>query len=603
MKPNFSKRKYVIISIFLVIGLVYIIRLFFVQVYEDKYILSAQNNVIRKQVIYPSRGLIYDRNGNILAANDVVYDLMIVPNQLGSIDTIRFCKLLNISKEQFIQYFQTAINYSPYKASLFMGQLPKEEFAYLQELLYEFPGFFVQKRTLRHYPNPIGALNLGDIGEVNRYDLNNYSYYGLGDYIGKNGLEKFYESELRGKKGAEYVMVDVFNRIKGSYKDGHFDTLAIQGKNLFTGLDLELQAYGEKLMQNKIGSIVAIEPSSGEILSLVSSPSFDPAMLVGRMRGENFDRLVNDSLKPLYNRALMATYPPGSTFKLINALVGLEENSITPHSRFECNGPESSPIKCSHHHITPLSLVHSIQESCNPFFWETFRRILNNPKYKNTREAYVGWFTIVKSFGLGEKFNSDLMYESRGNIPTAEYFDKVYRGRWNSLTVRSISIGQGELLTTPIQMANIVAIIANRGFYYSPHLVRAIDQPENLTKSAKEKNLVLVDSLHFEKVIEGMEKVTQIGGTAWRAALDSISICGKTGTVQNPHGKDHSVFIAFAPKDKPKIAIAVVVENAGDFGGTWAAPIASLMIEKYFYGKIKRKDKEARILEADLIPR
>lgn len=603
MKPNFTKRKYVIISIFLVIGLVYIARLFYVQVYEDKYILSAQNNVIKKQIIYPSRGLIFDRKGSVLVANDVVYDLMIIPNQLKSIDTNRFCNLLSISKEDFVEYYTKARKYSPYKASLFLGQLPKNEFAYLQEVLYDFPGFYVQKRTLRRYPFPVAALNLGDVGKVNRRDLERDQYYSLADYIGKSGLEKHYEKELRGSKGAEYVMVDVFNRVKGSYKDGRFDTLAVQGKNLYTSLDLELQAYGEKLMHNKIGSIVAIEPSSGEILSLISSPTFDPALLVGRKRGENFYKLVKDSLKPLYNRALMATYPPGSTFKLINALVGLQEKAITTESKFSCNGPISTPIKCSHNHITPLSLVNGIQESCNPYFWETFKSILSNPKYKNTRESYVSWYNIVKSFGLGEKYNTDLMYESRGNIPTAEYFDKLYRGRWNSLTVRSLAIGQGEILTTLIQLANMTATIANRGFYYSPHLVRAIDKPENLTQLAMEKNQVLVDKRHFEKLIEGMEKVTQIGGTAHRAALDSIPVCGKTGTVQNPHGKDHSVFIAFAPKENPKIAIAVVVENAGDYGGTWAAPIASLMMEKYFYGEIKRKNKEKRILEADLIPR
>ena len=603
MKPNYSKRKYVIISIFLFIGFVYILRLFYVQVYEDKYILSAQNNVVRKLVIFPSRGIIFDRNNKIIVANDVVYDLMIVPNQISAIDTSRFCGLLGISTNQFREYYTKAYNHSPYKSSLFLGQLPKEEFAYLQETLYEFRGFYVQKRTLRRYPYPVAALNLGDIGEVNRRDLEIDSYYNLGDYIGKSGLEKFYENELRGRKGAEFVMVDVFNRVKGSYKEGRFDTLSYQGKNLYTGLDVELQAYGEKLMQNKIGSIVAIEPSTGEILSLVSSPAFDPAMLVGRKRGENFNRMVNDSLKPLYNRALMATYPPGSAFKLVNALVALQENAITPNTQFYCSGTATVPIKCSHSHSSPLSLVYSIQQSCNPFFWQTLKSILNNPKYKGSHEAYQAWFNIVKSFGLGEKFNSDLVYESSGNIPSNAYYDKVYHGRWNAMTVRSLSIGQGEILTTPIQLANIVAIIANRGFYYPPHLVRAIDEPNNLTQSAKTKKKVLVESNHFEKVIEGMEKVTQSGGTAWRAALDSISICGKTGTVQNPHGRDHSVFIAFAPKDNPKIAIAVVVENAGDYGGTWAAPIASLMLEKYFYGKIKSIEKEKRIIEADLIPR
>lgn len=585
------------------IGVVYIARLFYVQVYEDKYILSAQNNVVRKEVIYPSRGLIFDRNQKILVANDVVYDLMLVPNQLTQIDTLRFCQLLDISVDDFKNYYLKAKKYSPYKASLFMGQLPKEQFAYLQEMLYDYPGFYVQKRTLRRYPMAVGALNLGDVGEVGRNDLDRDSYYQLGDYIGKNGLEKFYEEELRGSKGSEYVMVDVFNRVKGSYKEGKFDTLAVQGKNLYTGLDMNLQAYGELLMKNKIGSIVAIEPSTGEILSLVSSPSFDPAMLVGRKRGENFNMLVKDSLKPLYNRALMASYPPGSTFKLLNALVSLQEQAITTETKYSCNGPASTPIKCTHHHITPLSVVYGIQESCNPFFWETFRSILNNPKYHKTRDAYEGWYKIVKSFGLGEKFNSDLMYESRGNIPSASYYDKLYNNRWNALTVRSLAIGQGEILITPIQLANMVAVIANRGFYYPPHLVRTIDQEDNYTESAKTKIEVLVDKKYFEPVIEGMAKVASVEGTARRAALDDVVVCGKTGTVQNPHGRDHSVFIAFAPKDDPKIAIAVIVENAGDYGGTWAAPIASLMMEKYLYGEIKRKEKEKQILDADLIPR
>lgn len=603
MNTNFSRRKYIIISVFLIIGLVYIVRLFFVQVYEDKYILSAQNNVIRKLVIYPSRGIIYDRKGKVLVANDVVYDLMITPNQIRAFDTLRFCDLLSITKPQFKEYFTKAYKYSPYKASLFMGQLPKEEFAYLQELLYEFPGFFVQKRTLRRYPYSVAALNLGDVGEVNRRDLDRDSYYSLGDYIGKSGMEKFYETELRGRKGIEYVMVDVFNRMKGSYKEGRFDTLAIQGRNLYTGLDMELQAYGEKLMQNKMGSIVAIEPSTGEILSLVSSPSFDPAMLVGRRRGENFNLLVNDSLKPLYNRAIMATYPPGSAFKLLNALAGLQENAITENTHFSCNGKSSSPIKCSHSHPTPLALVEGIQQSCNPYFWQTFKSILNNPKYHNTHKAYEAWYKIVKSFGLGEAFHSDLMYENSGNIPTAAYYDKVYRGSWNALTVRSLSIGQGEILITPLQMANIVAAIANRGFYYPPHLVRAIDSLENLTQSARTRINVLVDKENFLPVIDGMEKVAKVGGTARRAALDSIAVCGKTGTVQNPHGRDHSVFIAFAPRENPQIAIAVVVENAGDYGGTWAAPIASLMMEQFFYGVIKRKEKEKEILDANLIQR
>lgn len=603
MKSNYSKRKYVIISIFLVIGLVYLLRLFYIQVIEDKYILSAQNNVIRKETIYPSRGLILDRNGKVMVANHVVYDILITPNLVGRMDTLRFCNLLDITKIQFVELYKKARKYSPYKASLFVGQLSKEDFAYLQESLHEFPGFFSQKRTLRYYPYPIGALNLGDIGEVNQREIDRDNYYSSGDYIGKNGLERFYEQELRGQKGIEFVMVDVFNRKKGSYKEGKYDTLAHPGKNLFTGLDAELQAYGELLMHNKLGSIVALEPSTGEILALISSPTYDPTLLVGRKRGENFNKLLNDSLKPLYNRALMATYPPGSTFKMVNALVALQENAITPDTYFSCQGKSSLPIKCTHNHMTPLSLENGIQQSCNPFFWQTFRNILNNPRYRNSHDAYEAWYNIVKSFGLGEKFNSDLMFESAGNIPSKAYYDKAYNGQWNAMTVRSLAIGQGEILITPIQLANLAAIIANRGFYYPPHLVRAIHTRENLTKSATNKKTVSVDRRHFYPLIEGMEKVAKVGGTASRASMDSITVCGKTGTVQNPHGRDHSVFIAFAPKDNPKIAIAVIVENAGDYGGTWAAPITSLMMEKYFYREIRRKEKEKQILEADLIPK
>jgi penicillin-binding protein 2 len=601
MKKNYSDRKYIIISIVVVLGLIFLSRLFYVQILDEKYALSADNNAIKKKTIYPARGIIYDRNGKILVANDVAYDLMVIPRQVKNIDTTRFCDLLQISKEDFEKRIKKAAKYSRYKASLFLGQIPKKEFAYLQETLYEFKGFYTQERTLRRYPYHSGALNLGDIGEVNRKDLDRDEYYRSGDYIGKSGIEKYYEKELRGKKGVEYLLVDVLNRAKGSYKDGRFDTLAINGKNLFTSLDAELQVYGEQLMNNKLGSIVAIEPSSGEILSLVSSPAYDPALLVGRNRGKNFNKLVTDSLKPLYNRALMAAYPPGSTFKMINALIALDVDVVSIETEFFCAGTVAKPIKCSHNHITPLAMIYGIQQSCNPYFWNTFRATLNNPRIGNVKKGYESWYNKVRSFGLGQKFNTDLMYEKAGNVPSVAYYDKVYRGSWNALTVRSLSIGQGELLITPLQLANLTAAIANRGFYYPPHLVKSVGTKDNFISKYNEKQVVDIKPEHFEPIIDGMEKVVQIGGTARRGALDSIPVCGKTGTVQNPHGKDHSVFIAFAPKDNPKIAIAVVVENAGNYGGTWAAPIASLMMEKYLNGKVVRKKKEKRILEADLI--
>ena len=601
MKKSYSDRKYVVMGIVLIIGFIFLGRLYYVQIVQEKYRLSADNNVIRKKTIFPSRGIMYDRNGLILVANDAAYDLMIIPKKLKEMDTVRFCSLLKISKQDFIKRYNKAKRYSRYKASLFIGQIPKNEFAYLQEILYEFKGFYVQQRSLRRYPYHNGALNLGDIGEVNQRNIDNDSYYKSGDYIGKSGIERFYEKELRGTKGVEYLLVDVLNRAKGKYKDGKFDTLAINGKNLYTSLDAELQSYGELLMNNKLGSIVAIEPNSGEILSLVSSPSYDPAILVGRSRGKNFNILVNDSLKPLYNRAIMAAYPPGSTFKMLNALIALDVGAVDLQTKFSCSGPISKPIKCSHNHITPLAMVYGIQQSCNPYFWNTFRNTLNHSK-KGVKDGFEIWSNKVMSFGLGKKFNTDLMYEKPGKVPTKEYYDKVYRGSWNALTVRSLAIGQGELLITPLQLANLTAAIANRGFYYPPHLVKAIGHQDSIISKYAEKQLVDIKAEHFAPIVEGMQKVVEIGGTARRGAMDSVIVCGKTGTVQNPHGKDHSIFIAFAPMDHPQIAIAVVVENSGDYGGTWAAPIASLMMEKYIHGKVIRKKKEKRILDANLIP-
>lgn len=601
MKNNYSDRRFVIIAIIVMIGMIFLARMFYIQIIKEEYALSADDNVIRKKTIYPARGIIYDRNERLLVANDAAYDLMVIPRQVKDLDTTRFCSLLKMTKEEFIGRISKVSNYSRYKSSLFLGQIPKQEFAYIQETLYEFSGFYVQERTLRRYPYRSGALNLGDIGEVNRKDIDRDSYYKSGDYIGKSGIEKFYEKELRGKKGIEYLMVDVLNRTKGKYKEGRFDTLAVNGKNLYTSLDTELQKYGELLMQNKLGSIVAIEPSTGEILSLVSSPSYDPSLLVGRNRGKNFNILVKDSLKPLFNRALMATYPPGSTFKMLNALIALDIGVVNIHTEFSCSGPSSKPIKCSHNHITPLAMVYGIQQSCNPYFWNTFKSTLNNPRFNDPKKGYQSWYDKICSFGLGVKFNTDLMYEKPGNVPSVAYYDKLYRGSWNALTVRSLSIGQGELLITPLQLANLTAAIANRGYYYPPHLVKAIGRPDNIISKYQEKKMVEIRTKYFVPIIEGMKKVVEVGGTASRGSMDSIIVCGKTGTVQNPHGKDHSIFIAFAPMDNPQIAIAVVVENAGDYGGTWAAPIASLMMEMYLNRKVIRKDKEKRILEADLV--
>lgn len=603
MKADYSSRKYTIIALAIIMGVIFLSRLFYVQIILDQYKRSANHNVIRAQKIYPSRGYIYDRHQQLIVGNDASYDLMVTPRKVKDLDTIAFCQLLQIDSLDFTKRMAKAKKYSYRKPSLFLNQISKEQYAYIQEALYAYKGFYVQERTLRRYPYPAAALTLGDIGEVNQSNLQKDAYYRSGDYIGKSGLEKFYETTLRGKKGVSFILVDVFNRAQGKYKGGAEDIAAIHGKHLYTSLDIELQSYGEQLMQNKIGSIVAIEPTSGEILALVSSPSFDPSMLVGRQRGQHFSALSKDRYKPLFNRALMANYPPGSTFKMINALIAMQEGVLQSGSYFSCAGPESRPIRCTHYHQTPLALSTAIQQSCNPYFWQVYNRILNNKKYKNTKAAYKAWHDKVQAFGLGQKFKTDLMFERQGKVPTAAYYDKAYHKRWNALTVRSLSIGQGELLLSPLQLANVAACMANRGYYFSPHLVRAIGQADSITTIYKQKHNVGIERKHFASVIKGMHRVIAPGGTATLAAVEGLEVCGKTGTVQNPHGKDHSLFIAFAPMDKPTIAIAVVVENTGDYGGTWAAPIAGLMMEKYFFKNIKSGEKEEMILKANLLPK
>lgn len=601
MNTDYSDRRYTIIGLAVIIGVIFLSRLFYIQIVLDRYKTSAQHNVIRKQTIYPSRGYIYDRNGILIVGNEAAYDLMVIPYKTKDLDTAAFCQMLKIDKKDFIKRIQKAVRYSRRKASLFMGQIPKEDYAYIQESLHNFKGFYVQERNLRRYPYPSAALSLGDVGEVNRTELEEDSYYSIGDYIGKSGLEKYYESELRGKKGTSFVLVDVFNRAMGKYKGGALDTAAQFGNSLHTSIDIELQMYGEQLMQNKLGSIVAIEPTTGEILTLISSPHFDPALLVGRYRGTHFTRLSKDKYKPLFNRALMASYPPGSTFKMINALIAMEEGVLSNQHYFSCAGPQSRPIRCTHYHQSPLAIGTAIQQSCNPYFWQVFRRIINNKQYSNHKKAFAAWQQKVESFGLGKRYNTDLMYERAGKVPSVDYYDKVYKGRWNDMTIRSLAIGQGELLLSPLQLANMTAGIANRGYYYPPHLVTAIEKQDSLLPIEYEKTNISINSKYFNPIIKGMRSVVNTGGTATKAAINGITVCGKTGTVQNPHGKDHSLFIAFAPMDKPQIAIAVVVENTGDYGGTWAAPIAGLMLEKYFFDSIRSKEKEEHILNTNLL--
>lgn len=599
----YADRKFVVITTFIIVGCIYLLRIFYIQVIDRSYRLSANNNVLRYVTQYPARGLIYDRNGKLLVYNEAVYDLMVIPKQIVNLDTAELCRLLEIDKAGFLLRVQKAKAFSPYLASAFEKQISKETFGYLEEKLYRFHGFYVQPRTLRKYPTPIGAHIFGYVGEVTPGKVEKDPYYKSGDYIGVSGMERSYEKELRGIKGLKIRMVDVMNREKGSFQEGKFDTAAVMGQDLYSGLDGELQEYGELLMQNKVGSIVAIEPSTGEILCFISSPTYDPNLLVGRVRGHNFNLLNKDPVKPLLNRALMGQYPPGSTFKMVNDMIGLQEGVLTTSMRYSCQGPASSPIRCTHNHITPLDVYNAIEQSCNPFHFQVFRSILNNPAYPSIKARYDVWRAYVLSLGFGHKLNSDLSFELSGNIPSSDQYDRIYgKGHWNAVTVGSLSIGQGEILVTPLQLANYAALLANRGFYYPPHVVKALGSERNKINYKEKRVVCSISRDNLDVIIEGMSKVVSgTHGTARWYQIDSISMAGKTGTVDNPHGKPHALYVAFAPVDNPRIAIAVVIENAG-FGATWAVPIASLMIEKYITRTIKRKDVEERMIEQNLIP-
>ncbi len=595
---SLASRKQTVIAIFLATGIIFLGRLFYLQIIDDSYELSANNNVLRYVTQYPARGLIYDRNGKLLVYNEAVYDLMVLPRQVKDIDTLEFCRLLDITPEGFVQRMKKARDYSRFKPSLFEKQISKETYGYLEEKMYRFPGFFVQPRTLRKYPEPMGAHLLGYVGEVNQSIIDKDPYYKSGDYIGISGIEKSYEEDLRGRKGIKIRMVDVHNREVGSFQNGLYDTLAVMGKDLYLSIDAELQQYGELLMQGKMGSVVAIEPSSGEILAFLSSPTYDPNLLVGRVRGKNFSELSKDPVKPLLNRAMMGQYPPGSTFKMVNDLVGLQEGVLNTRTHYTCQGPGSSPIRCTHHHQSPLDVYIAIQQSCNPFHWQVYRSILNNPRRKNVKENYTAWRNHVMSMGFGHKLGTDMQFELSGNIPSAEKFDAIYgKGRWNAMTVRSLSIGQGEILVTPLQLANSAAVMANRGYYFVPHVVKSIGVNE--TRNEKfNKVTSTIDPAYFEIAVEGMRQVATMGTARWYQ-IEDITMCGKTGTAENPHGKDHSLFMAFAPADQPVIAIAVIIENSG-FGSTWALPVASLMIEKYIKREVSRKDIEERMINGKL---
>lgn len=597
-----ESRKFSILILFATIGLIFLARLFYIQVVDDSYVSSADNQALRYVTRYPSRGIIYDRHGDILVQNQAAFDLMVVPRQVDDIDTAAFCELLDIDRATFNKRLEEARSYSSYRASIFQKQLTADEYARVAENLYRFPGFYGQKRSLRIYPDSVAAHVLGYIGEVSARDLERDTLYRSGDFIGIGGLESQYEEILRGERGREVLMVDVHNTVQGKYREGELDLPAKAGINLISSLDLDLQHYGERLMQNKKGSVVAIEPKTGEVLCLISSPTYDPNQLVGVKRAKNYQALVaNDSLDPLFNRALMAKYPPGSIFKLVQSLIGLSDGVIGINTGIACN---KALVGC-HNHPSARTIQEAIQMSCNPYFHQVFKRLINKGYTSNYFDdsalGLAEWNEKVTKFGLGQRLNLDLPSLKSGSVPSVALYDRIYgERRWAFSTIYSVSIGQGEVEVVPMQMANLAATIANRGYYIDPHLIKQLDG-DNDSVLTFETHHTGIDPAHYEPVIEAMQWVVdKPGGTARRAKIEGIEVCGKTGTAENPHGEDHSVFIAFAPKENPQIAIAVYVENAG-FGGTWAAPIASLMMERYIKGAVSDSLKEARILKANLL--
>lgn len=609
MQDQFQGRKYVVQGIFIVSAVLLLLKCIQLQLIDTSLREQATANVIQKINLYPSRGLIYDRDTSLLVYNMAIYDLMVTYNQVKDIDTTKFCNLLGITKETFVKNlekdFKNDNQYTKSKPFVFLKKISTETYAKFQESLYEFPGFYVQLRNVRGYNFNSGAHVLGYIGEVDKKLLDKNEYYKRGDYIGISGLELAYEEYLRGVRGVEYVLRDNLGRIVGSYENGARDTASFSGKDLITSLDIDLQLYGEKLLQNKRGGIVAIEPATGEILAMVSMPSYDPNLLtINRNRGVDYARLARDTLKPLFNRAIGAQYPPGSIFKPVMALIALQEG-VTPFNRaVACRGGyiyKSLRVGC-HGHPTATNVARAIQHSCNAYFCQIFRDVVDKNGFSKANEGLDIWVNHLYDFGLGKKLNSDVPNELTGNVPTSAYYDKVYRkGTWVSPYIVSLGIGQGELLITPLQMANISATIANRGYYYPPHLLKAVrDDTMQIPYHLRTPRYTRIDTSHYRHVVDGMEDVV-LAGTARIAQIPGIAVCGKTGTAENPHGEDHSVFIAFAPKENPKIAIAVFVENGG-FGSRYGAPISSLMIEKYLNGEISpaRQYLEDRMVEADL---
>jgi len=604
-------RKLLLFTTVVLVGIIFIARLFYLQIYGDDSYSILDDNAIRKEYKYPKRGYVYDRNGELLVANQPSYDVMVIPREVKSLDSselLEFCRLLKISKEDYDKKLARATNYSPRLPSPFVPQLSKTDYATLQEKMRKYEGFYIQKRSLRSYQTSIGANVLGDLGEVNRSTINKDPYYQLGDLKGKQGVELSYEKILRGTKGVKFIQKDRFNKSIGPYKDGVYDTLPKPGKDVTLTIDSQLQAYGELLMKHKRGGIVALDPQSGEILAMVTGPSYNPNLLVGRERNKNFSKLFLDTIsKPTFDRGLQAQYPPGSPFKVINALIALEEDVVDTNDKFTCRMGYyygSRKLTGCHHHRSPVDMNAGIAQSCNAYFVNIYRRIID--KYDDAGKGMNIWANHAKSFGLGDFLNNDLAVGRPGRIPDGDYYDRAYGdNRWGSTYIVSNAIGQGEVEATPIQLANMAAAIGNRGYYFTPHIIKKIEDDTIPSKYTTPKHTT-IDKRHFEPVIEGMFDVYN-SGTASTLRIPGIEICGKTGTAENfikidsvkTQLTDHSIFVAFAPKDNPKIAIAVFVEN-GYWGSRFAGRMASLMIEKYMKGEITRTDMENWILTHSL---
>ena len=590
----------ILLVIFLLSGIL-LVKLFAIQVLDDSFLKRAESNAIQRIVDHPYRGLVYDRSGKLMVFNNPIFDLMVVPREFHLKDTAKFCELFRINKEQLIEGYNAAKSYSKVKPSPLIKQLSNTDFARIQDFLVDYPGLFILTRSVRSYPTPTAAHALGYIGEISAGQLkrDTLSYYSQGDYVGLSGLEKYYENELRGNKGVKYKMVNVRGMDKGPFKEGQYDTISVAGKNLTSTIDLDLQQFGELLMNGKTGSVVAIEPKTGEILAMISAPFYDPNQLTGAEFGKTYKTLNTDNSKPLFNRPIMATYPPGSIFKIVQSLIGLQEGVLTPNSTFAYK----SLVAC-HNHPNPVNLFGAIRNSCNPYYHQAFRQIINREVSSNTfKDTEIGlnaWRESVLKFGLGGPLGIDMSGEKGGDIPSSKLYDRIYGvGHWKYSTIYSLSIGQGEMQVTPLQMANLAAIFANKGYYYTPHLIKEVDgDPKKIPAKFQQKISVGVDARHFDLIQDAM--VEAIYGTASRAVMTDLVIAGKTGTAQNPHGEDHSVFIAFAPKDNPTIAIAVYVENAG-WGGRAAASTASLMIEKYIRKTISRPELQDYVIAGNFV--